>query len=147
MKKHRDLLSVLRANKMRITLGRRLLLQFILDNKARYLSLKEIQVFSNERLIGVDRSSIYRNLQTFKKLDIIQELNLPKQGKRFQYVFDRKVHHFYICKACGKSNQGKEKLFQKIEKALNEIPDFSKANLSALFYGYCGRCYGKRNGS
>ncbi len=140
MKKHKDLTHILTSNKMRITTPRRLLLQYVLDNKNKQLSFKEVQDFLNEKLASVDRSSIYRNLETFKRLDIIQELNLPKVGKRFQYVFDRKVHHFYICKACGKSNKGKEDLFNKIEAALKDIHGFSKANLSLVFYGYCSKC-------
>ena len=142
MIKHKDLLTILRSNKMRITPARRILLQFILDNSKRQLSLKQIHAFLDQRLSGVDRSSIYRNLEVFKKLDIIQELDLPKIGKRFQYVFDRKVHHFYICKSCGKSHRGNEGLFKKIEDALKDIRGFSKANLSVVFYGYCSKCAG-----
>ena len=140
MKKHRDLLAVLRSNKMRITPARRVLLQFLLDNKARHLSLKDVHDFIDRVMPGVDRSSIYRNLETFKRLDIIQELNLPTVGKRFQYVFDRKVHHYFICKACGKLSRGNEELFKKIERALKDIHGFSKANLSVVFYGCCGKC-------
>ena len=140
MKKHQDLIAVLKYNNMRITPGRRILLQYILDNKSRQLSLKDVQDFLVDKLQGVDRSSIYRNLEIFKKLDIIQELNLPSVGKRFQFVFDRKVHHFYICKSCGKLNRGNAELFAKIEKALKDIHGFSKANLSAIFYGYCSKC-------
>lgn len=140
MKKHQDLIAVLKSNKMRVTPARRILLQYILDNKSRQLSLKDVQEFLDGRLQGVDRSSIYRNLEIFKKLDIIQELNLPSVGKRFQFVFDRKVHHFYICKSCGKLNRGNTQLFQKIEAALKDIHGFSKANLSVIFYGYCAKC-------
>lgn len=117
-------------------------MQFILDNQKKQLSLNDIQNFLDKKLEGVDRSSVYRNLETFKKLDIIQELNLPTVGKRFQYIFDRKVHHFYICKFCGKSNRGNEELFKKIEAALMDIHGFSKANLSIVFYGYCLKCAG-----
>jgi Fur family ferric uptake transcriptional regulator len=140
MKKHKDLLAVLRSNKMRITPARRLLLQFILDNKARQISMQEVQEFLDKNLEGVDRSSIYRNMDALQKLDIIQELNLPNIGKRYQYVLDRKVHHFYICKACGKANRGNEALFRKIEDALKDVHGFSKANLSVVFYGYCSKC-------
>lgn len=140
MKKHQDLITVLRSNKMRITPARRALLQFILDNKSRQLSLKDFHDFSEEKLAGVDRSSIYRNLEMFKDLDIIQELNLPRVGKRFQYIFDRKVHHFYICKRCGKLNRGNQALFEKIDHALKEIRGFSRANLSLIFYGFCAKC-------
>ena len=140
MKKHQDLITVLRSHKMRITPARRALLQFILDNKSKQLSLKDFHDFSEKKLRGVDRSSIYRNLELFKKLDIIQELSLPQKGKRFQYVFDRKVHHYYICKRCGKLNQGNQALFERIDQALKEILGFSKANLSVIFYGLCSKC-------
>ncbi len=140
MRKHRDLIAVLKSNEMRITPARRLLVQFILDNHSRQLSLKEIQAFMVLRLEGIDRSSIYRNIETLKSLDIIQELNLPKVGKRFQYVFDRKVHHYYICKACGKANGRNTKLFGRIEDVLKGVPGFSQANLSLVFYGYCTKC-------
>lgn len=144
MKKHKDLTHILRSNKMRITAGRRLLLQLILDHKNSQLSLGEIHDFLDRTRTPPDRSSVYRNLETFKKLDIIQELNLPGKGKRFQYVFDRKVHHFYICKACGRSSRGNEQLFKKIESALKEVHGFAKANLSVVFYGFCAKCTASR---
>ncbi len=146
MKNHEDLLEVLRSNKMRITPARRLLLQFILDNKSRQISMEEFQDFIEKRLAGADRSSVYRNIDVFQKLDIIQELNLPTIGKRYQYVLDRKVHHFYICKSCGKANRGNEELFKKIESALRDVHGFSKANLSVVFYGLCAKC-GSSNGN
>jgi Fur family ferric uptake transcriptional regulator len=140
MIKHKDLLSVLRANKMRITPARRALIQFILDNKTRQVALKEIFEYLGRKVEGVDRSSVYRNLEVLKGLDIIQELTLPKAGKCYQYVFDRKVHHFFICKSCGKSSRGNVELFDRIDKALREVHGFSKANLSVVFYGQCSAC-------
>lgn len=147
MRKHRDLIAVLKSNKMRITPARRLLVQFILDHKERQLSLKEIQEFMVRHMEGIDRSSIYRNIEALKMLDILQELSLPGIGKRFQYVFDRKVHQFYICKTCGKVNRGDPKLFNRIEAALKGVSGFSKTGLSAVFYGYCPRCDSKGKNS
>ena len=66
MKNHEDLLEVLRSNKMRITPARRLLLQFILDNKSRQISMEEFQDFIEKRLTGADRSSVYRNIDVFE---------------------------------------------------------------------------------
>lgn len=141
MKKHGDLISILRANHLRITPTRRIMLQFILNNKGRRIPLKEIYKHVSSRLEGVDRSSIYRNLEVLKKLDVIQELNLPKVGKCFQYVFDQPVHHFFICKSCGRSSKGKEELFDRIETALKDVHGFTKANLSIVFYGQCAECF------
>jgi Fe2+ or Zn2+ uptake regulation protein len=55
-------------------------------------------------------------------------------------VLDRNVHHFYICKVCGKAKPGDRRLFERIEAALRDIHGFSKANLSAIFYGTCAQC-------
>ncbi|MEQ1877735.1 MAG: Fur family transcriptional regulator [Bdellovibrionia bacterium] len=140
MKKHKDLLAILKSKQMRITPGRRLLLQFILDNHSRQISLRDIQKYLDKKISGIDRSSIYRNLELFKKLEIIQELNLPKLGKRFQYVFDRKVHHFFICKVCGKLSREKKELFERIDLALKDVHGFETSNLSLIFYGCCVKC-------
>ena len=104
------------------------------------MSLQNIYEFLDIAVPGVDRSSVYRNLELLKKLDVIQELNLPKKGKVFQYIFDKDVHHFYICKTCGKASRGNKELFNKIEEALKDIHGFSKANLSMVFYGLCEKC-------
>lgn len=143
MKKHKDLLALLRSHKMRITPARRLLLQFILDNKHRQIPLREFYDELEKLERGIDPSSVYRNLQALKELEIIQELSLPK-GKVYQYLLDRKISHFIICKACGKSHQGNEDLFKRIDAALKDIHGFSKARLSVVFYGLCTRCEAKK---
>ncbi|HLG23153.1 MAG TPA: transcriptional repressor [Candidatus Manganitrophaceae bacterium] len=140
MKKHKDLLAVLRHNQQRITPARRFLLQFFIDNKAKQLPLPEIQAHLQDKLPGINRSSVYRNLEMLKRLSVIQELTAHGQGKRYQFVFERQVHHFIICKACGKISKGNRSLFEKVEKALKEIHDFQKANLSVTFYGFCSNC-------
>ena len=136
MRRHRDLLEVLRATGMRITVGRRRLLQLILDNRSRRVPLREI----HDRLGQVDRTSIYRNLLAFERLGIVQGIKLPQRGKSYQYVLDRKIHHFYICKACGNARRGNRKLFERIEAALRDTHGFAKANLSVVFYGTCAAC-------
>jgi Fur family ferric uptake transcriptional regulator len=140
MRRHRDLLEILRANGMRITAGRRSLLQFILDKQARGVRLREIYEHLDQRRQHVDRTSVYRNLIAFERLGIVQALKLPQRGITYQYVLDRKIHHFYICKACGRARRGNRKLFDRIEAALRDTHGFAKANLSVVFYGTCENC-------
>ena len=140
MKRHRDLVALLRSNGLRITAGRRILLQYILDNSSRRVTLAEIHGYLDHQRQAVDRASVYRNLQMLKKLEVIQELKLPRVGRCFQYVLDRKVHHFFICKVCGKATSGDRELFERIESALRDVHGFVKSNLSVTFYGTCARC-------
>lgn len=140
MKKHADLITYLKSKGLRMTPSKELLIQFFLDNKNRHVPIKELYDYLNKKIEDVDRTTIYRNIEKFISLGLIQELDLPKVGKVYQYVFDKKIHHYYICKSCGKMNKGNAALFEKIEKALKDIHDFSKANLSMLFYGFCSKC-------
>lgn len=140
MKKHKELVSFLKSKGLRMTPSKEKLIQFFLDNQTRHIPIKQIQDHLISALPNVDRTTIYRNIEKFILLGLIQELDLPKKGKVYQFVFDKKVQHYYICKSCGKMNKGNEDLFKKIEKALKDIHDFSKANLSVLFYGFCSKC-------
>ena len=140
MKTHKDLARYLKSRGFRMTPSKAILIQFFLNNQNRHIPLKEIHEHLYHEIPDVDRTTIYRNIEKFIRLGLIQELELPKKGKVFQYIFDKKVHHYFICKCCGRMNKGNAELFQKIEKALKDIHDFSKANLSVVFYGFCSKC-------
>jgi Fur family ferric uptake transcriptional regulator len=140
LKKHKDLVLYLRSQGLRLTPSKSLLIQFFLDNHNRHVSFKELQDFIQERLPEVDRTTVYRNIEKFIALGLIQELVFPKTGKVYQYIFDKRVQHYYICKSCGKANKGNQELFDKIENALKDVHGFSKAGLSVVFYGFCTKC-------
>lgn len=123
-----------------MTPSKQLLIQFFLDNHNRHVPFRELQEFMKKNLPEVDRTTVYRNIEKFILLGLIQELVLPKAGKVYQYVFDKKVQHYYICKSCGRANKGNQELFRKIEDALKDIHSFTKANLSVVFYGLCTKC-------
>lgn len=140
MKKHKDLVLYLRSRGLRMTPSKQLLIQFFLDNQSRHVPFRELQAFMQKALPDVDRTTVYRNIEKFIALELIQELDLPKIGKVYQYVFGKKMQHYYICKSCGKANRGNHELFAKIERALKDVHGFSKANLSVIFYGTCTKC-------
>jgi len=145
LKKNKELALYLKNQGLRMTTSKEVLIQFFIDNQNRHIPFAELQDHILEVFPEVDRTTIYRNIEKFIKLGIIQELDLPKKGKVFQYVFEKKVAHYFICKTCGKTTKGNEQLFERIEKALKDIHDFSKANLSVLFYGFCSKCESEAN--
>jgi Fur family ferric uptake transcriptional regulator len=130
----------LRSRGLRLTPSKSLLIQFFLDNRNRHVPFKELQDFMQERLPDIDRTTVYRNVEKFIALGLIQELIFPRRGKVYQYIFDKRVQHYYICKSCGKANKGNQELFDKIENALKDVHGFSKAGLSVVFYGFCAKC-------
>lgn len=140
MRKHRDLVLYIKSLGLRMTQSKLSLVQLFLDNQDRHIPLKEVQDCIIGELPGVDRTTVYRNLLKFMEVGIIQELDLPTKGKVYQFIFEKTVHHYYICKSCGKMSKGDQDLFAKIETALKDVHGFSKANLSVVFYGLCSKC-------
>ncbi|AFY02170.1 Fur family transcriptional regulator [Bdellovibrio bacteriovorus] len=140
MKKHRDLVLFLKSHGLRMTASKKLMIQFFLDHQNHPVRPQDLQSFMTKHLPKADRTTIYRNIEKLISLDVIQELHIPQKGKVFKYIFDKKPHHYCICKSCGKVIKGNEDLFKRIEKTLKEIHDFAKANLSVVFYGHCSQC-------
>lgn len=140
MRKHKDLIAYLKLKGLRMTPLKELLIQFFLDNQKRQIPFKEIQDHVASQFPDFDRTTLYRNIEKLINIDLIQELNLPKTGKIYQFVFDRKVHHYFICKDCEQVKKGDEILFRQIEDSLKKVHGFMKANLSVVFYGYCSKC-------
>lgn len=140
MKKHKDLVVYIRSLGFRVTPSKNLLIQYFLDNHKRHITFKDLQKLLKAKLPEVDRTTLYRNIEKLIEIGLIQELVFPKIGKVYQYVFDKRVHHYYTCKSCGKANKGNKELFDKIETALKDIHGFSKAGLSVVFYGLCTKC-------
>ena len=110
MRKRKDLLAYLKSKGLRMTPSKELLIQFFLDNQTRHIPSKELQEHVAHHLPDVDRTTIYRNIEKLIALDLIQELHLPKTGKAYQFIFDRKVHHYYICKSCSEIKKGRKTL-------------------------------------
>lgn len=128
-----------------MTPSKEVIVQFFLDNKNRHIPFKELQEELYRKVPDLDRTTIYRNIEKFISMGVIQELALSPKEKIYQYIFEKKVHHYYICKACGKINKGNETLFDKVEQALKDVHDFYKANLSLVFYGFCSKCESEIN--
>lgn len=140
MRRHRDLLAILRANGMRITSGRRALLQLVLDRQGRDLALGDIHAQLARMLGRVDRTSVYRNLLAFERLGILQRLRIAGRGTCYRYALERELQRYYICRACGHAVRAPRALFDRIDSALRATRGFREANLSLVFYGTCPAC-------
>lgn len=140
MKTKKDLLIYLKEKGLRMTPLKEVLVDFFIHNKGRQIPFKELQEHTTKKLPEIDRTTLYRNTEKLISLDVIQELNLPKTGKVYQFVYNCKIQHYFICKKCDQVTKGDQELFHTIELALKQVHGFANANMSAVFYGYCSNC-------
>lgn len=112
-----------------------------LDNDKRPLSVFDLQKRLKLKKLLVNKTTVYRELNSLKKEGIILELQL-KDNKRWYELSSRDHHHHIICVKCDKVEDfdgcDSEKL---INKALKQAPDFAEIiNHTVDFFGLCKSC-------
>jgi len=112
-----------------------------LDNNKKPLSVFDLQKFLKEKKLSVNKTTVYRELNSLKKEGIVLEIQL-KGNKRWYELAERDHHHHIICTNCDKVEdfEGCESK-NLINKALKQAPDFAEiTNHTVDFFGLCKSC-------
>ena len=112
-----------------------------LDNNKRPLSVFDLQKLLKAEKLIVNKTTVYRELNSLKKEGIILEIQL-KGNKRWYELSARDHHHQIICTECDRVEDfagcDSDNL---INKALKQAPDFAKiTNHTVDFFGLCKSC-------
>lgn len=87
----------------RLTEPRRRLAGLVADRKGNFTAA-ELESEARKRRLGVGRATIFRALELFVELGLVERLDLPN-GEHV-YVTCRPSHHHHIlCVACGRSTE------------------------------------------
>ena len=129
--------NIVRQAGLRATKPRLALLSLL--QTAKYpLNIKEL----SEKLGTADQVTLYRTLNTFKKADIVNQIDFHDNATRYEYKDTEHDHHHIICVACKKVDDfvgcDYEKLSQEV---LKQAPRFAEiTGHSFEFFGKCRAC-------
>jgi Fur family transcriptional regulator, ferric uptake regulator len=135
MNRSDQILQDIVANGFSNTFARRKIVAAFLENDL--LSIAELTKICN----GIDRTSIYRNIDTLLVCGIIQRINF---GWKIKYELGEKYsshHHHLICRKCGESTHLGEE--EKLELYLSKIAsraDFVMESHHIELVGLCSSC-------
>jgi len=134
--------SILHSSGYKLTIQRRALLENIQKKKEHHLCPEEIFVEVGKTCPGIGLATIYRNLQLFEKLDLIQHVSLGDGYTRYQVVDSprRHRHHHLICEVCGEVVDVKKDMLKPIEEELSRETGFTIRDHKVQFYGVCHKC-------
>ena len=135
-----DTLSQLKNKGYRFSAVRNVILESLSKNK-RPLSVLDLQKTLKSKKLAVNKTTVYRELDSLKKEGIILEIQL-KGNKRWYELSARDHHHHIICTKCDRVEDfagcDSDNL---INKALKQAPDFAKiTNHTVDFFGLCKSC-------
>ncbi|GAB6138886.1 Fur family transcriptional regulator [Halanaerobaculum tunisiense] len=138
-----DLRETLAAKNYKLTSQRKLILQILLDHQGEHLSAEEIYQILKEDNSGIGLATVYRTLELFCDLNIIQQLNFDEDRRRYELEGSNQNHHHHlICEDCGQVIEFNDQILEKFEQDLEAKYDFSVIKHRIKFYGQCQECQG-----
>lgn len=129
------LIDTLRQHHIRRT-SARMAVFATLEKAHEPLTLQEI----NERTGNADRASVYRTLELFEDLHIVNTV-LIGWKKRFELAAPFRSHHHHIyCENCGKVASIDSPSLEKLIKTISEQKSFHLQRHTLELSGLCDKC-------
>jgi Fur family peroxide stress response transcriptional regulator len=93
----------------------------------------------------ISLATVYKTLDYFKQLGLVQELNVGEGSSRYDAVV--KCHPHTVCVQCGKVQDLYLEELTEIHKKVAEELDFEVRCEQLILYGTCGECRRKNKDS
>jgi len=124
-----------------MTSQRRLLLELLRDAEG-HIDAKELYRRASIRDESIGPATVYRSLNLFKELGLIDEMRLGKIRCYYE-IKHSPEHQHLVCQGCGKVIEFQNPHFQKLIKAVQREHDFKITKAELYLEGYCPNCEDK----
>ena len=128
----------LNAAGMRVTSQRALLLALIRQGEG-HLDADELYRRAREKQPRLSLSTVYRTLQMFKRLGLVEERHFDESHHRYE-VKSLAEHHHLVCLGCGRVVEFRYPLARYVKRNVAEAKDFEIVGTEIRMTGYCSRC-------
>lgn len=130
-------LELLKAQGFKYTKKREKMLTFFI-HQDKYVSAKEVYDFMSTSFEGISYDTIYRNLNDFVELGLLEETELNGERK-FRYHCGHHVghHHHFICLTCGST---KEITICPMNDLGDELDGYEIEGHRFEIFGICPNC-------
>jgi Fe2+ or Zn2+ uptake regulation protein len=125
-----------------VTAQRTLLLE-LLRRSDEHLDADELYRRAREKYPRISLSTVYRNLQLFKKLGLIEEHHFAEEHHHYE-VKPTTEHQHLLCLNCGKIVEFVCPLSQKFKKDIGKQYDFDITGVELRMTGLCSSCRKKQ---
>ena len=131
------LFESLRGRGERLTTARRALLA-ALAGADDHRTAEELAVEVRAAFPAIHRATIYRTLETLRRLGVVEHSHLG-HGPAVYHLSDD-VHHHLVCEECGSVTEAAPSLFTDLEAALQREYGFTMQSRHFAVTGRCAAC-------
>jgi Fe2+ or Zn2+ uptake regulation protein len=87
----------------------------------------------------IDLATVYRTINLFTVLRIVNEIDFKDEFKRYELIYDRHHHHHIVCKKCKRIENVEACMLEDLEKFLSK-KGYTEVTHSLEFFGVCEDC-------
>ena len=130
--------QILGSSNQRVTAQRTLLLE-LLRQSSKHLDADELYRWARKKNYRISLSTVYRNLQLFKKLGLVEEHHLAEEHHHYE-VKSGTEHQHLSCVNCGKVVEFACPVSRKFRDDIGKQYDFDIAGVEVRMTGLCSSC-------
>ncbi len=127
---------------MRVTNQRALLLEVIRQGQG-HLDADEIYRRARRKHPRLSLSTVYRTLQLFKKLGLVEEVHFDESHHHYE-MEPPLEHHHLVCLGCGRVIEFHYPLSRYVKRDVAEAKDFDIVTTEIRMTGNCSKCRQER---
>ena len=146
METHQESLAHrMRAKGLRLTHQRRILAD-LLDSAEEHLDAEAVYILARKKDPNIHRATVYRTLNTLKKLGLVDELDLMHvTGDRHFYEIRPSVFHIQlVCMKCGKVQEPSGPFWEEMRGRVRRETGFHPEMIRLEMGGMCVDCQTER---
>ena len=128
----------LKVSGLRLTSQRALILEVIRQWRG-HLDADEVYHRARQKQPRLSLSTVYRTLQTLKKLGLVEELHFDEAHHHYE-IKPPTEHHHLVCLGCGQVVEFQYPLAHLVKSNVTEAKDFDIAETEVRMTGYCPKC-------
>ena len=121
-----------------VTTQRKLILD-ILQESGTHIDAKEVYRRANERDARISIATVYRSLQLFRKMGLVDERRLGQVRCCYE-MKQPGEHHHLICRSCGRIIDVESSLIQQLVMEVQQKNKFYVTRAELCLEGYCEEC-------
>lgn len=131
----------MRAKGLRMTSQRRILAE-LLERADEHLDAEKVYQLARRRDPRIHRATVYRTLNTLKRLGLVDELDLMHvNSDRHYYEIRPSVFHIHlVCMSCGAVQEPAGPFWQDLKRRVIEETGFKPEVVRLEMGGKCNRC-------
>jgi Fur family transcriptional regulator, ferric uptake regulator len=114
------------------------LIRQILQHADEHLDADKIYQLAHQRSPSISLSTVYRNLQLFKEMGLIEEHQFG--SRRYYESVSQAKHHHLVCLGCGRVFEFKCPSTERLKSRISQKEGFRVTDAEVRLSGYCPEC-------